>query len=105
VFEKAAVYDNECALLFSALIYYQGFDNTVQGFSKCMGYLKRAALTWDNRIAQNCLGVMYMTEEGGVVQNAKEALKWLALAADKGWTNAMKHIGAMFNNGMSENEA
>jgi TPR repeat protein len=63
-----------------------------------MGYFKRAAEEWDNRTAQHCLGVMYMKEQG-VARNFKEALKWLLLAANKGWTDSMMHAAAIYHKG------
>jgi TPR repeat protein len=48
--------------------------------------------------ANFCLGVMYYTGQG-VVQNYAEAIKWLALAAEKGNIEAAHDLGVIYQDG------
>jgi hypothetical protein len=67
---------------------------------KSLGCSKRAAVEWENLLAQHCVGVIYIEE--GVAQDVKEVLKWLNLTTNKGWVKSMIHIAAIYTKGLGE---
>ncbi|GAA5810403.1 hypothetical protein MFLAVUS_003824 [Mucor flavus] len=97
-FEESAKYNNECAQLLCASIYYMGF--AVERDPKRALYLfKKSALVWGNRIAQYYVGIMYRDGDG-VKQNSESSIKWLTLSANHGWCEAQVNLGYMYQNGI-----
>ncbi|KAG2237301.1 hypothetical protein INT48_009034, partial [Thamnidium elegans] len=98
-FEKGSNYDNEYASLFNALHYYTGFGFAKRDPSKALNLFKKIALEWNNPVAQYLIGVTYAEGDQGVPQNRKYAIKWLSLAAENNWADAMTILGFCYLNG------
>ncbi|GAA5802977.1 hypothetical protein HPULCUR_008452 [Helicostylum pulchrum] len=97
-FEESAKYNNECAQLLSASIYYMGF--AVERDPKRAMYLfKKTAIAWGNKIAQYYVGIMYRDGDG-VKQNSEASIRWLTLSANHGWCDALVNLGYMYQNGI-----
>ncbi|KAI9364680.1 hypothetical protein BD770DRAFT_469112 [Pilaira anomala] len=92
-FEKGSNYDNEYALLFTAMLYYTGFGFAKRDPAKAMSMFKKIALEWKTPVAQYLMGVMYLYGDKGISQHQKQSLHWLTLAAENGWSDAMAHLG------------
>lgn len=63
-------------------------------------YFMRAAATYRNPNAQYEMGKMFLNGEGGVKASAKQAGRWLQLAAEKGHAGAQATLGnLLFHSG------
>jgi TPR repeat protein len=63
-------------------------------------YFMRAAATYRNPNAQYEMGKMFLSGEGGVKASAKQAGRWLQLAAEKGHAGAQATLGnLLFHSG------
>lgn len=103
-FQKSAIYDNEYATLFAAIIYFTGFGLTKRNPTKAMDLFKKVASNWSNRVAQYFVGTMYFEGDEGVPQDTESGFHWLSLAARNGWLYAMGYIGYAYTFGESVTE-
>ncbi|GAA5798513.1 hypothetical protein HPULCUR_003917 [Helicostylum pulchrum] len=99
-FEKGSNYDNEYASLFNALHYYTGFGFAKRDPSKAMNVFKKIALEWNNPVAQYLIGAMYLQGDKGISKHEKNAMKWLLLAAENNWADAMVFLGSGYRDGI-----
>jgi len=51
-------------------------------------------------VAQSILGISYYYGQGDVSQDYKEAAHWLTLAADRGASRALYHLGLIYEQGL-----
>lgn len=72
-----------------AVFHFAGFGLTKRNPSKALRLFKVIALTWNNRIAQYLIGVMYFEGDIGVSMDQGVALQWFLLAANNGWSDAI----------------
>ncbi|GAA5798514.1 hypothetical protein HPULCUR_003918 [Helicostylum pulchrum] len=96
-FEKGSNYDNEYASLFNALHYYTGFGFAKRDPSKAMNLFKKIALEWNNPVAQYLVGIMYTEGDQGICRHEKKGAKWLFLAAENNWSDAMSFLGFCYD--------
>ncbi|KAI9343816.1 hypothetical protein BD770DRAFT_430773 [Pilaira anomala] len=95
-FEKGSNYDNEYALLFSAIIYLTGFGLEKREPRKSMELCKKIASDWKNPVAQYLIGCMYFDGVKGVPEDKKSGVHWISLAAESGWPYAIAKMGQIY---------
>ncbi|KAI9263958.1 hypothetical protein EDC94DRAFT_606616 [Helicostylum pulchrum] len=88
-FEKSSRYDNEYGSLFAAVLHYAGFGLTERNPSRALELFKVIASTWNNRVAQYLIGMMYFKGDRGVTMDKEAGTRWFLLAANNGWSDAM----------------
>lgn len=64
-----------------------------------MNLFKKIALQWNNPVAQNLIGAMYMNGDQGITSHERYALKWLLLAAENSWAAAMLVLAGSYRLG------
>lgn len=99
-FEKATVYDNEHGLIFAAIFNLMGFGMIGRNPIKAFNYFTRAALEYQNNIAQYMIGMIYSEGDDGVDKSFKLTLVWLTLAANNGWKNSVLQLAHSYRMGM-----
>ncbi|KAI9342422.1 hypothetical protein BD770DRAFT_476214 [Pilaira anomala] len=92
-FEKGSNYDNEYALLFSAVIYYNGAGINKREPAKAMDLCKKVVSEWNNYVAQYLVGLMYIEGDGDIPLDIETGVYWISLSAERGWPYAIATMG------------
>ncbi|KAI9364659.1 hypothetical protein BD770DRAFT_406677 [Pilaira anomala] len=98
-FEKGTSYDNEYAVLFSAIVHFLGSSNKQRDPVKAMNLCKRLASNWKNPVALFLLGSLYYDGDDGVPEDETSGVHWISLAAENGWPYAMVKMGELYQFG------
>ncbi|KAI9343794.1 hypothetical protein BD770DRAFT_463759 [Pilaira anomala] len=89
-------YDNEYALLFSAIVHFIGFGSEERKLQKAMNLCERIALDWENPVGQYLIGCMCFEGEG-VPEDKTSGVRWISLAAKSGWPYAIARMGEIYS--------
>lgn len=64
-----------------------------------MDLFKKITLQWNNPVAQYLIGGTYFEGDQGISRHEKHAHKWLSLAGENNWADAMVFLGSGYHDG------